>query len=372
MKKRALRITAIFFSAMLILTFCSRTIYRSMLVKVRVAKPTGGTLKYEYVAEDFFLSADKYLYEYMPFPLEQGLTIERVHIRLGEEVEAGDPLISFYSVDGEYLLDQTEKALRRAEHDLDVWKNELASARIQLETKMGSAQSQAEREIVQSEMRLLEKGIWNGRYMDEVSEGVEAAQLAVDYLTALKENGWTMAAEFDGMICSVEVEVGNSYEGISPVCRLAEEGEAIFLHIDSLGLPDSADENWNWMVRFQTQQEIVDCEEVCVEDGVMTVMLPEGIGAFGIQSILIKLESPYEQFLVPCTAVTRGCVYLLETDIGDWGEEILIVCEKRVVTGNSDGENCVIREGLKASDRMVVYASGELMDKQVVILDNYE
>ena len=48
------------------------------------------------------------------------------------------------------------------------------------------------------------------------------------------------------------------------------------------------------------------------------------------------------------------------------------MCEKRVVTGNSDGENCVIREGLKASDRMVVYASGELMDKQVVILDNYE
>lgn len=372
MKKRAVRCMAVFFSAMLILTLCSRTIYRSTLVKVRAAKPTGGTLKYEYTIEDFEITAEEYLYEYAPFPFEHGLTVERVYVREGERIEPGNSLVSFYPVDGEYLLEKAQKSLRQAKRDMDAWKNELASARLQLEIMMESAQQPAERELIKADMKLLEAGVWNGSATEDVAERYEDAQAVVDYLTALKEAGWIMTSATGGTVCSVEMAIGEVYTGMSSVCRLAEAGEEMSLLFGPLELPDSAEETWEWEIKIRTKQNTMTCDDLSIRDDMLIMRLPSEIDTHDIHNIRVVLESPYEPLLVPCSAVAGESLFLLETDTGDWGEEILVVREKKVVTGNSDGSSCVIVDGIKQGDRLVVYASGGLADGQVVALDSYE
>ena len=372
MKKRAVRCMAVFFSAMLILTLCSRTIYRSTLVKVRAAKPTGGTLKYEYTTDSFKLSADEYQYEYIPFYLSQALTVERVYIQLGDRIEPGAPLLSFYPVDGEDLLGRAELALRQAEYDMKSWKNEMAAKQSRMESEMEAAESQAEREAIVGEMELLKMGFLNGRSEEEVKDSYQAAQETVDYLKSLKENGWTMTAKSAGVVCAVRMEEGNKYLGMDPICLLADEETDVYLHIGPFDLPDAASETWNWKIMLQNGQEAFKFADCSVRNGMIAVMLGELPDISLVRQIKIFLESPYERILVPCSAISGDSLFLLEADVGDWGEEILVAREKRILLGDSDGENCAVLDGLHTGDRMIVYASGALMDGQIVVKDSYE
>lgn len=55
--RRPARAAIAFFAVMLVLTFCSRTIYRAALPRVRVEAATGGVLSYRYDLTDFSLRA---------------------------------------------------------------------------------------------------------------------------------------------------------------------------------------------------------------------------------------------------------------------------------------------------------------------------
>ena len=110
--RRAARITAAFFAAMLVLTFCSRTIYRSTLPRVRVETAAGGVLSYRFDLSDFEIRAEEYFYAYLPFLLERALTIEKVWVRPGDAVQTGDALVSFYAPEGEYLLSSANAAVQ--------------------------------------------------------------------------------------------------------------------------------------------------------------------------------------------------------------------------------------------------------------------
>ena len=59
--------------------------------------------------------------------------------------------------------------------------------------------------------------------------------------------------------------------------------------------------------------------------------MPQGVSASDVISTVIKLESPYQQFLAPNAAINDDKVYLLENDVGAWGQSVYSVREVSVI-----------------------------------------
>jgi len=114
-KKRTVIITSIFFSVMILLTFCSRTVYRSMLPKVNVTNPFGGTLTYNMGTSDFELYTENVLYEYIPFRLNGSLSVLETYAEEGKRIAAGDALVKetkFYYSLHSYLSNGQSEPMR--------------------------------------------------------------------------------------------------------------------------------------------------------------------------------------------------------------------------------------------------------------------
>lgn len=371
MKRRAARITAIFFSAMLVLTFCSRTIYRSALVKVCTSLPAGGTLKYTLAVDEFDYRADAYLNEYIPFELEQPLTVVDAYAAPGDVVAVGDALVAFYAPEGEQLLAAAEAGLLSARAAYAEWQVALAQADAQLAQRLDQAQTSAERGLLNAQQELLRAGVLNGSSTREVYRTLERAQARLEYLERLAGDDWVMRASAAGTLCAGMVESGSQYAGISPICRIAPAQAGVFLEAGLSDAPDMRRGDWKATAYLETRDGLTEAEVLsCAAQGVR-VGLPQSCAGIGVISVILKLESPYEQLLVPNRAVHDGSVYVLATDVGAWGQSVYSVRKVDVVTGNSDLQSTAIREGLDRSDRIITSATGALTDGQVVVLDDY-
>lgn len=369
-RKRAIRATVAFFTGMLLLTFCSRTIYRSTLETVEAQKPIGGVLTYYYTVREFSLEGDGEQGEYLPAPLSRPLTVERVYATPGEYVEAGESIASFSKPEGEYILSQARAGLRDATAEYETWKLQWTAQKAALEEEMGKAETPREAERLQEEMRVLLSGVLNGQSEETLLQKRAEAQSALSALEALKKADWTHRASASGTVCSVAVKKGDGYSGLSPIARIADGG--ITLKAELTGAPDTREQGWKQQASVQTNADIYAANVRDIRDGFAEIRLPEGVRASDVLEIRVRLDSPYRAALVPNEALRADEAFLLEASVGDWGQTVYTVRRVAVTAGGSDGQYTEITEGLRSSDRVVVRSTAELSDGQTVSIEGYK
>lgn len=371
MKRRAVRITVGFFAIMLALTFCSRTIYRGTLVIVKTCLPTGGTLKYTIEADEFDFCADSYVTEYIPFALERPLTVCDVLLEPGDAIVAGDALVSLYAPEGERLLAQAEAELLAAREACAQWDVDLAEADVLLTQRSTQALTPDELGLLNAQRELLAAGILNGNSTRKVYQTFKSAQALVDYLRRLHEDAWTIRAGASGTLCAMAVDSGSKYSGISPICRIARD-DSVFLKVRLSDAPDMRHGDWKITAYVDTNAGLVEAEVRSSDAQDVRVNMPQGVSASDVISTVIKLESPYQQYLAPNVAIHDDKVYLLENDVGAWGQSVYSVREVSVITGDSDLQRTAVVEGISRNDRLIVSATDSLTDGQIVLIDGYE
>ena len=365
--RRAARITAAFFAAMLVLTFCSRTIYRSTLPRVRVETAAGGVLSYRFDLSNFEIRAEEYVYAYLPFLLERALTIEKVWVRPGDAVQTGDALVSFYAPEGEYLLSSANAAVQSAGAALAYLESAIASARLELSNRLDGRQARAQAEAIRAEIARLDAGFCDGQSAAHLRGALLEAQERAQALAALQECGWTLFAQHAGTVCSVSAAEGAAYGGLSPLCALPAQGQEVYLHAVLEGAPDLSGALWNVSALLQTDGGALQAEAVPAGAGAVRI-LPAGSCAPGeILSLTIYLQSPYQQNLLPLQAVQGNRVFVLETGTGDWGQTVYTARETRVASGETDGTRIAILDGLHPGDRIIVSSTEAITDGQIVL-----
>lgn len=177
-----LRILGYFVMGMLLLTILSRAADSIMLPAVKTARPLPGALTHT-----VFLSGTVEAKELSPVIAADGMIVTRVHVRAGQNVKAGDTLLSY---DMEML--QAELQSKRA-----------ALERVTLEAKrqtMGSA-SEQNSDLAETERRILRLDI-------------DATQAEVDRINALIANGGILVAPVGGMITEVLIQPGEVASGV--------------------------------------------------------------------------------------------------------------------------------------------------------------
>lgn len=371
MKKRAVRISIVFFAVMILLTFTSRTIYRSTLPKVKASKMIGGILKYRLVSDSLDVRANSYINEYIPYDLSRAITVEHVLKKPGTAVKFGNPLFSFYAPEGEQVLNDATKALHLAKDASSDWDVKLSIAKHELESKIEEAKTQEELETLALQQNLLLEGVLNGTSSRTIYSALEIAQSKVDYLRNLKENEWIYTASTDGILCSFSIEEGAAYSGLSPLCQIAEQVESVYLVVMPKDIPKAISNNWQWTVTINTSRGYFKSTVLSYDEKGLQIAIPNNLSIKDIVGVLIMLESPYHKALVPNSALTDNKVFLLDSSIGDWGQTVYSVREVRVVTGDTDEERTVIIEGLDKNDQVIVNSSAPLKDGQTVVLDTY-
>ena len=372
MKKRTLNITALFFAAMLILTFCSRTIYRSTMTKVQTIKPSSGTLKYSIETQDFDICADLYDIEYIPFEFEHSLTITKIMAKPGQLLEIGDPLVSFYAPEGERLLAQAESDLLAARDLCSVFDVALAESIASLDEELNVTQNSDMRNVLLKKRNLLYSGILNNESTRNVYASLRSAQAQADYLRKLAKDAWTLRASSSGILCSIDVDINDTYIGIAPLCHIAKSDMPVYINAKLNNAPDTRRGKWNKTVFIDTSNGLVAGEIRTDDASNVYFNVPENVELSEIISVVINLESPYEQILVPNSAIENDKVFILDTDKGSWGQIIYRAKEVSIKKGNADLQNTAITDGIDRNDIVIVNSTGDLKTGQIVLLDSYE
>ena len=372
MKKRAFRITAVFFSVMLILTFLSRTIYRSTLPKVDFKKPIGGTLKYSIEEKEFAFVADHYLYEFIPFILPYPITIAEVYGNPGEKIVEGSPLIAFYAPDGKYLLEKAETELIAARDASEAWDIAMSDAIIQLSKKIEDAKTSDETDALSKQLNFLISGILDESSAQIIYERLRIAEDLVSYLRDLEKNSWILKAQVSGTLCRIIAEIDSSYSGIKPLCYIADEESSVYISTQISSGPDMHYGEWNMTAYLDTSGGLVEAKIRSSNERRIQTYIPESIEMLEISSIIVKLESPYEDLLIPITAVYDGNVYLLEHSVGAWGQTKYIASKRKVFIKNMDYDNVALFAGIGHDDKVIISSTEEINDKQIVVLNNFE
>ena len=367
--RRPARAAIAFFAVMLVLTFCSRTIYRTTLPRVRVEAATGGVLSYRYDLTDFALRAEEYAYAYLPFPLEQSLTVETVWVKPGDVVQAGDALVSFYAPEGEHLALSANAAALSAEAELSRLESAIASAREELVQRLDGRQTREQAAAIRAEIDRLDAGFYEGKSIAQARETVKQAREYADIFTSLQNDGWVLRAQATSTICGVSTCEGAAYGGLSPLCSLAALNQEIYLYAVLAGAPDARGAQWQISAVLETDGGAVPARIVPAGGGAVRVYLDGACAPGDVLSLTVRLQSPYRQTLLPLEAVRNNHVFVLEAATGDWGEMVYTVREKSVITGESDGVHISVLDGLSPGDKIVVSTGESLSDGQSVLVD---
>lgn len=366
--RRPARAAIAFFAVMLVLTFCSRTIYRTTLPRVRVEAATGGVLSYRYDLTDFSLRAEEYAYAYLPFPLEPSLTIETVWVQPGDVVQDGDALVSFYAPEGEHLALSANAAALSAEAELSQLESAIAGAREQLAQRLSGRQTREQAAAIRAEIDRLDAGFYEGKSVAQAREVAKQAREQADIFTALQNDGWVLRAHAASTICGVSAREGAAYGGLSPLCSLAALDQEIYLYAILEGAPDARGAQWQISAVLETDGGAVSARIALAGNDAVRVY-PDGTCAPGdVLSLTVRLQSPYLQTLLSLEAVRNNRVFVLEAATGDWGETVYTVREKSVISGENDGVHISILDGLSPGDKVVVSAEESLSDGQTVLV----
>ena len=173
-----LRILGYFLMGMLLLTILSRAADSIMLPAVKTARPLPGALTHTVILNGTVEAKELY-----PVIATDGMIVTKVHVRAGQQIKAGDTLLS-------YDMETLQSELKAKKTALE---------RVTLEGKRQAAGSATDQDN-EVERRILR--------LD-----TEAAQAEVDRVNALIANGGIVVAPADGTVIEVLIQPGEVASG---------------------------------------------------------------------------------------------------------------------------------------------------------------
>lgn len=185
-----LRILGYFLMGMLLLTILSRAADSIMLPAVKTARPLPGALTHTVILNGTVEAKELY-----PVIATDGMIVTKVHVRAGQQIKAGDTLLS-------YDMETLQSELKAKKTALE---------RVTLEGKRqatGSATDQ-DNEVERRILRL----------------DTEAAQAEVDRVNALIANDGIVVAPADGTVIEVLIQPGEVASGA--VFRIAPDSSGM-------------------------------------------------------------------------------------------------------------------------------------------------
>ena len=374
-KKRTVIITSIFFSVMILLTFCSRTVYRSMLPKVNVTNPFGGTLSYDMGTNNFELYTENVLYEYIPFRLNGSLSVLETYAEEGKRIAAGDALVRFYPPDGEALLKAARETTESARISVRVVEERMADAWDLLDARMQAATDAKTFADLQDEQDMLKDGLVDGTSIDRYYEALRVAEEQEAFLQELSDSDWILHAQHSGVVCETVLTAGGSYSGMSRICTVAHPDYPVYVRGTVAGLPDMSEGKWSCNVTAYARGGIMRAiNEYEIDKNIISFCLDDyNLDAADLLSIAMDIESPYQRCLVANDMIQGGNqLYVLVTTTGAWGKTEYKVALAEVETGASDRKNTVIKSELDRGVKIITGWTEPIYDGMTVLPAGYE
>lgn len=391
--RRGLRVLAAFVGAMAALTFLSDTLYSATLPRVRVEEVQGGTLKIEVSSADLRMDAERIESLRIDQKLADApLRVASVPVQALSFFEAGDALIAFDPVVGEYALDQAQRARQDAANALTAWNVQWQQAwnELQLEAMEVEADGRdpnADPAVIAQRWATLEdkrqaleqEKIVDGVYQRGLEADCRAADTLASCLEELQAAEWRMLAAEDGFVSEVFVQSGEDYKGLEPVLTwipASDPSIRVGVRCDLSVRPAMLEDVCVAAVaRGADQASQVEWTFAGVSqgaDGTMlwarTAELPAALAETA--SLCFEMRSEYSQFLVPNAAVIAGeRLYKLEVRTGAWGREETVAREVRFTGAESDDTHTALPDGaIYGNDQVIVQWDRPIQDGDVVFV----
>ena len=373
-KRHILRISAVFFILLLLLTFLSRTVYRRMLPNVEVAKAAGGMLKYAYTSCDICIAGERSVPIQIPIVLTRPLTVSQVKIKANQYIAPGDVLVTFYPKDGEYLIREAKRKLDLAAATLAIWKNEHENRVADMTAAVDKSKRKAEKERLGKELALLEAGIMDGTTETQLQAETTLWEDTLKTLESLAQDQWRIKAETSGYVEQILVRQGDGYSGLSPLINICPEGTPYRIGCTWKDAPGLRAGSWAIQGTAGNAAALDAVDVTTTSNGDTVWFEPNGDTPppDHISSVLLSAASPYCLMLIDNKAIDGDKLYLLKSKTGAWGQTEYYAQEVRVRTGGKDGRHTEILSGLNYNDLWISSWNKPLGDGAPVVLASYE
>jgi hypothetical protein len=373
-KKRTARIAAVFFTALALLTFFSRTIYRGMLPNVRVASATGGILEYVYTAYDIQFKGESSVSIHLPALYSRPLTVNEVFVKPGQHVVSGEALIAFHAPDGEYLLDEAEKEYGLAAAALTLFETELARRTADLGDTIAKTGKKAVKARLEEDMIFLQAGIMDGTTGQQLEFQVASWEKTTISLQALKDNQWQLKAPAEGLVLRVFVKEDDSYSGLNSLISLCPQGAQYSVGCLWKAAPVLRWEGWLLQGTIQGGLPLhaMDAQAIGADVMVWFKQPEDAPYPDQITSVELRAASPYYSMLVDNSAFSNDTLFTLKSKTGAWGQTEYYIKEAKVVKGPQDDTHTAILSGLGYNEALITSSNRPLKDGQPVLPESFE
>ena len=295
---------------------------------------------------------------------------ERVHVRAGDAVTAGQPLITLDQKDIRNGIRQAEAALAVAEAALASVTEQQAQALRELERTRVLYEEGAVtlQQLEQAEMGASETGLNNTRaQVNQARVSLEVAR------SSLQDT--VLESPLNGIVTAVTVEPGEIVSGQTPAVTVAA--------LDPVLVKASVSE---YLVnRFSTGQEVLVSIPAAFDESLEGTVATVGVSpASGTMTYPMEIEIPNPDGIIRAgmfaeielTTETRSNVLVIPSEavvIREGRSVVFLVQDNRavmrdVVVGLDNGTQAEIRSGLNAGHR-IIYRGQDFLDDGSLIDD---
>lgn len=341
------RLLGYFLAAMLLLTLLSRAADAIMLPIVQCERALPGALSHKVMLSGVIEAEEQW-----PVLAEADIAVDRVYVRAGQRVRAGETLLRYDAQRLERMLDEKQTQLKKLtlQARLDALEQPAAGD--------GKDGAQAQDDASEAEKRALKMQL--GRLE------IEPAQRDADRLSRLVYGGAILAAPVEGVISEVIAKPGDTVSGAA--FRLSPASSALIVR--TVVTPDQMKYLAAGMeARFQRSGDARFSEEAAVLKGISPAQagyeayftLPDGAGGIGqAVSIVVTQNTPTYGMRVPLGAIadnggTKG-VYRIrrgQSVLGDMEYAEFVA----ISVIENDAQYAAIDASLSDQDQVIVSSS---------------
>lgn len=361
-RKRAVRLAAGLFAALLILcTLFSNTMMSLTLTRVGVVTAQAGALDLSYNG-----SADLAPVEVINLTGPTGWKVQEALVQEGDRVKKGQALVRYDGTEAKQQLEDAKAALQKLE---------LSMEKMQLDYI--EAEHSADAAAVMTAKVTLESA-----KIDQNSQSRH-----VELMEKQLQENQELTAPFDGIIQEVHAQAGLPGSG-SPDIRISNEGKGLQFELRlpagmarKLKVGDPIDAVLEKDISKQIAGKISRLEEETASsadstglDGkpvdsptakvVVSVIDPEVKGGERV-NVRLSIPGASGTLLLPSSAIRKDSsgayVYVLEEQMGPLGNAYY-AARRSVAVSESNDAMAAVTSGLFNQDRIIVEASGPVMD----------
>ncbi|QHW34014.1 efflux RND transporter periplasmic adaptor subunit [Paenibacillus rhizovicinus] len=366
-RKRMLRwAIGLFVLALLLLTYLSTTIQTMALPKVAVEEPSMGSL-------DLSITEEAYLEPAYSAPLTPlgNWKVTDVHVKKGERVKKGDPLLTFDPAETERTLEDDKTRYKQQQIKLSqlliglkpLLREGADSDTIGKQKKDIEAQ-QLEMEIASRQINDLEKQIHDGRVLRAPFDGVVTTLSAEAGITVSPgQQVCVLASDTSGY----QVEIPASGDAASAL-QIGREAEVV---IDGEGFDPLTGKISG--IESASEQGAASGDEAGSDAKTITIdIVGTGLSPGLKATVYIEQESGKPGFKIPVTALkaddSGAYVFTVTVKEGPLGSSYFVK-KTYVETGDASDDTVVIQSGLMPEERIVTDTSEPLSDGDRVRLE---